>query len=235
MSTFFGISSDSVSTLFSSLGTSSNSRTGSTSSSILADYAAIKNGSYYKLVKSYYAEVDAKEGVSSKTDTAKELTRMKEHSDDLSEAADVLLDKSSKSLFKEEPESRDEVLKAVNAFVEAYNTTVEDSEDANETAILTAASSMVKTAQANSGLLASVGINIDGKNHMSVDEEIFNKAEWTDIKSLFHGNGSFAYAIKTKASYLSISAKNAASNIKTYNANGYQTDFDYSSVLDDKI
>lgn len=235
MSTYFGISSDSVSTLFSGLGTTRNSTTSGSSSSILADYAAIKNGSYYKLVKAYYSEIDEKEGVSSKTDTAKELTRMKENADDLSKAADVLLEKGSKSLFKEEPESREEVLKAVNAFVEAYNSTVEASEEANETSILTAASSMVKTVQANSGLLGSIGINVDGENHMSVDEDLFNKAQWSDIKSLFHGNGSFAYAVKAKASYLSISAKNAASNSTTYNANGYQTDFDYSSVIDDMV
>ena len=58
MSTINGFDSNSVSTLFSSLGTSTNNSNNSSSAGLLGinllDYASIKNGSYGKLMKSYY-------------------------------------------------------------------------------------------------------------------------------------------------------------------------------------
>lgn len=55
MSTFFGINSSAVSTLFSS---ASSAKSGTTD--ILSDYYSIRNGSYKKLLNAYYSIDDNK-------------------------------------------------------------------------------------------------------------------------------------------------------------------------------
>ena len=59
----------------------------------LSDYAAIKNGSYGKLLKAYYAKQDA-EKLSGKGDTSQKLTLMKTSTDSLKKSADALNDSS---------------------------------------------------------------------------------------------------------------------------------------------
>ena len=60
---------------------------------MLSDYAAIKNGSYGKLMKAYYAKQDA-EKLSGKGDTSQKLTLMKTSADSLKKSADALNDSS---------------------------------------------------------------------------------------------------------------------------------------------
>ena len=94
MSTFYGISSDSVSTLFSSLG-GGNSATGN----ILSTYAQIRNGSYLKLAKAYYAKEETSKDKTNKNDKlsrlnaeqkAKELTEIKSNADNVIKSASEL-------------------------------------------------------------------------------------------------------------------------------------------------
>ena len=61
-------------------GTSDSSSVGNTN--MLSDYAAIKNGSYGKLMKAYYAKQDA-EKLSGKGDTSQKLILMKTSADSL--------------------------------------------------------------------------------------------------------------------------------------------------------
>ena len=72
-------------------GTSDSSSVGNTN--MLSDYAAIKNGSYGKLMKAYYAKQDA-EKLSGKGDTSQKLTLMKTSADSLKKSADALNDAS---------------------------------------------------------------------------------------------------------------------------------------------
>ena len=68
-------------------GTSNSSSLGSTN--ILSDYASIKNGSYGKLLKAYYAKQDAEKTVGT-GDTSQKLTLMKTSADSLKKSADAL-------------------------------------------------------------------------------------------------------------------------------------------------
>ena len=97
-----GLSDSSISSLLNSLGSGNNS----SGSFDFANYAAIKNGSYGKLVKSYYAEQNktsdtktassnAKSKTSTKTDSNKNtdttgLTQMKKDADKLRASAEAL-------------------------------------------------------------------------------------------------------------------------------------------------
>lgn len=68
-------------------GTSNSSSLGGTN--ILSDYASIKNGSYGKLLKAYYAKQDA-EKTAGMGDTSQKLTLMKTSADSLKKLADAL-------------------------------------------------------------------------------------------------------------------------------------------------
>ena len=52
------------------------------------------------------------------------------------------------------------------------------------------------------------------------------------VKSLFNGNGSYGYNLKASASYMSLSAKNAANKGTTYSSTGGYNTKDFSSMLD---
>lgn len=83
----------------------------------LSDYASIKNGSYGKLMKAYYAKdssstsktstakntgdktVNSKKSISTSADTAKTLSDIEKSADSLKESADALLAKGNKSVF----------------------------------------------------------------------------------------------------------------------------------------
>lgn len=59
------------------------------SGNLLSDYASIKNGSYGKLLKAYYAKQDA-ENASMSGDSAQKLTLMRLSADSLKKSADAL-------------------------------------------------------------------------------------------------------------------------------------------------
>ena len=78
---------------------------------MLSDYAAIKNGSYGKLMKAYYAKQDA-EKLSGKGDTSQKLTLMKTSADSLTKSADALNDSSlweKKKIKKKDEKTGEEI------------------------------------------------------------------------------------------------------------------------------
>ena len=110
---------------------------------MLSDYAAIKNGSYGKLMKAYYAKQDA-EKLSGKGDTSQKLTLMKTSADSLKKSADALNDSSlwEKKKIKKKDEKTgeeievedydwDKITKAVKSFVEDYNDVVKEAGESN--------------------------------------------------------------------------------------------------------
>ncbi|MDD3417776.1 MAG: hypothetical protein PHY47_27940, partial [Lachnospiraceae bacterium] len=128
------------------LGTSSgNEVTGGIS---LSDYASIKNGSYGKLLKAYYAKQDAEKG-SGTGDTKQRLTVMKSNADALKKSAEALnsddLWEKKKITKKDETtgvetESEDydwdAITKAVKSFVDDYNSVVEEAGKSNTKNVL---------------------------------------------------------------------------------------------------
>ena len=117
-------------------GTSDSSSVGNTN--MLSDYAAIKNGSYGKLMKAYYAKQDA-EKLSGKGDTSQKLTLMKTSADSLKKSADALNDASlweKKKIKKKDEKTGEEtevedydwdaITKKVKSFIDDYNDVVKE-------------------------------------------------------------------------------------------------------------
>lgn len=223
--------------LFSSLNTSSTGSAGNLN--FLSDYAAIKNGSYGKLMKAYYAETGSDDAVKklakasnsvSKDDT-ETLTKVKAATDDLKESADKLLTKGSKSVWAED--DMEKIYSAVNDLVKDYNSVLDTMDKTNSTSILSRAKSMVNNTAVNEKLLAKVGLTINEDNSLAIDKKAFLEADKTTVKNLFSGNGSFAYRLSASASMMNYAAEKEADKAATYTVTGaYGNTFSAGSVFD---
>lgn len=209
MSAINGFDSNSMNSLFSSMGASGTSS--SASSGLyginLSDYASIKNGSYGKLMKSYYAldedkDVKDKKSKNDTDDTDATIRSIKTASDDLKDSAAALY--SSKSLFAKNANGEydmEAIYEKAKAFVEDYNALVGSVGSAETDSIAKAGASFVNNTSNNVDMLSKIGISVSGADFsLSIDKEKFMKANISDVKSMLSGVGSFAYQVGSKAS-----------------------------------
>lgn len=254
MATISSYDSSSISTLFSSL--NSRNRTssflGGTNDLLginYSDYATIKSGSYYKLMKAYYS-IDNADGdnavnniVNKNTSTAKDsaskLSSIEDAADKVNTAADELMVKGSKSLFEKKTVTDESgktteqydtgaIYKAVKKFANSYNELVEDASESNTSNISRAAKNLVNLTKANEKLLSQVGITVDEDNRLKIDEETFKKADMSKVKSLFNTTGSYGYQASAQASMIHYYAESEASKSNTYGSTGKYT-YNYST------
>lgn len=230
--------------LFSGLASSSKNSYGGTMSSFLVDYASIKNGSYGKLMKAYYNETgsDAVKKLASstnkttvsKTDKAA-LTKVQSTTDALKESADVMLEKGSKSVFAlKDITTTDEngvetttkgydvdaIYKAVNDFVNNYNSVINAVNDSENENLVNKATSLANSTYSNINLLNKIGITMNDDSTLSIDKDTFVKADMNTAKTLFNGNGSYGYRASAQASLINFAADRAASQNSTYTVSG---------------
>jgi len=237
MSSVNGVTSSiDYSTLLGSTSTSS----GSSSSSLLTDWASIKNGSYGKLTKAYYSNQ-----TTTTKEEAKEITKsntlLKSNTDGAMSALSKL---GSASLYekvtKKDADGKettdydyDKIVSALKDFVSSYNSIVDSADDSDNKGILRNASGMTGITARNQNMLSKIGITVGENNKLTLDEETAKKATVTDIQSLFMGQGSYGSQIESRATGL-INYINAENNkLSTYTAGGsYDTSGTIGSIYD---
>ena len=231
MSSISSWDSDSITTLFSSLNTSS------TTGVSLADYASIRNGSYSKLMKAYYANTDNEYigSIASSADSSATLAKVQSSAGELSSAVNTLTASGSSSVFKQDDEGNydtDKIYEAVKDFADSYNNVIKAADSSDTSSITNNTISMISTSSVNAKLLASVGISIDSDYRLSVDEDTFKKADMSTVKSLFNGTGSYAYQVGMKASVINSSAQIEAAKANTYTGTGsYSSTYDVGTLF----
>jgi len=225
--------SNSIGNLFSSLGTNTTGSTNTYSGNLginLADYASIKNGSYSKLMKSYYEmdeKKDAKETNSKNDtdDTDATIKSIKGATKELKESAQALY--GSKGLFEKDVNGEydmEAIYEKVNAFVEDYNSMIESVGSAETESIANAGANVVNATTNNMKMLAKLGISVSGSDFtLSIDKEDFMESNISDIKSMFSGVGSFAYQVGAKASRIYSMVEDKVSGIGTYSTSKSDT------------
>ncbi|MBP3339956.1 MAG: hypothetical protein J6L69_11200 [Lachnospiraceae bacterium] len=240
---FGGVTTDSVGTLFSSLG-SKNSTT-----SMLSDYYSIKNGSYKKLLTAYYAMDDDKSDKTASTDksdtlskllnknkstsTAKDssevLVGIEEAANGLKEAANTLLDKKkTDSVY-----NTDNLYNNVKAFVDSYNGVIDAAKDTNTNSISKNLDSMINQTNVNKKMLANIGIEIGEDNKLSVNKDKLASADVETVKSMLGSVGSYGYRVSASASMINFNAQYEASRANTYTANGtYSNNYSTGGLYD---
>lgn len=241
-----GIIMTNISLVNSSLFSSNNSSISSSSnntglSSLLGDYAAIKNGSYKMLVKKYYA-INKSESV--EDSETKSLASTRQDADSLEKTINELKSMGTDSLFKEtevknengsvtKQYDMDAIYKKVSEFVSGYNDLLDSSSDVDNTSVLKSTLRMVSATKSNTNLLSKVGITIGSDNKLAIDETKFKSATMSDVKSLFQGSSSYVADIADKASSISSIAKKAslASN-SLYNSSGSYSNLTTGTLFD---
>lgn len=232
--------SSSISTLFSSLGNSAGSDLLGINYS---DYACIKNGSYGKLMRSYYAlnsdstsskssSVSKASSTSTSKDTTKTLAAIEEDAQSLTDSAKALYSRTDNKVFSKDSKGNydtDLIYDKVSDFVEDYNSLVSSSAKSSSGSIGNAVSVMTSLTGSKSDTLEKVGITYNSKTGtLSIDEESFKSADMDQVKSLFNGTGSYAYAVATQSSMVDSYAQAEAAKSNTYGSSGKYT-YNYNS------
>lgn len=211
-------------------GATQNVYTGNAFSSFnLSDYASIKNGSYGKLLKSYYTNQDT-DKMSSGKDNVHKATLLKTGADALKKSAETLSDDSlweKKKITKKDKKTGEtletedydwvSITKAVKSFIENYNDVVEKAGESSSKDVLRNAVWLTGITESNEKVLSKVGITIGKGNKMELDEEILKKADIGTLKTLFTGYNSFVDKVSTKAKSISNAAARSSG---TYKSNG---------------
>lgn len=191
----------------------------------LGDYAAIQNGTYYKLAKANYAKQATDEKSEKAVDSKVSLSSMKSSGDELKAAAEKLSNRSlwQKKTIKSKDEATGEIIEkedydraainsAIQDYVKAYNDMIENAGNAETKSVLRTATTMIGDTASVSKLLDRIGIKIGSDNKLSIDEDKLKDASIGELKTLFEGAGSYADKVAGRASSISRSAKEATDN-----------------------
>ena len=237
--------------LFQSMTTSRGNSLGNLN--FLSDYASIKNGSYGKLMKAYYAKDAAdktasegkdtetkKNSISTAADSAKTLSEIEKAADTMKESADSLLVKGSKSVFQKKNEKAtvseeydtDAIYKAVSGFVTDYNDLLSKTSAASSKNLQSKADTLAAVTSANAKLLSKVGITVNSDRSLSLDEEAFKKSDMGTVKNLFGTTGAYGYKVSAQASMIDYTAAKESTKSNTYTANGtYSNVYSAGNIL----
>lgn len=178
---------------------------GDAMSSLLTDYASIKNGSYGKMMKSYYAKVKEEDGTeaSSKNDPKNKAA----DSASASAARKFYETASAMNGLNYSADNMDELYDKVSAFVKDYNSLIKTASNSKSGTVKAQADALNDYTYQNYKLFAKIGITMNSDRTLSIDEETFRKVnEKTGstnvptMMTLFKGMGSFADKAADRAS-----------------------------------
>lgn len=209
--------------------------------SSLGDYGLMRSGSYTKLMKAYYNNL-TEANADTVTDSTSSLVLSKSDAKSLKVAADGLnnssFDKVTKTTKDEETGKEttttdydwDTLYKNASEFVKSYNAVIDSVSELSSSAVLKTAVRMVNQTASSSDLLKDIGIRINNDNTLSIDEEIFKKADVNKIKTLFKGQNSYASKVATKATAIYNMSANAALTQATGGSRIYTQAGNYSDI-----
>ena len=228
--------------LFSSMNSLSNSSNNLFNSINLSDYNSIKTGTYGKLLKAYYKKEETDtEDTSSKNNTtskventsAKELKEVQTEANELRDSAAVLMQKGSKSVFKDEDMKK--VYSAVSDFVEDFNTVFDKGTESGSKSVIRSSEGLVKLARDYEDELNQMGITIGKDNKLTIDKDTFMKTDVNKVKELFNGQNSFSYLTSVRAVSIANTAYSESNKSNLYTGNGNYAVPDTSELFNSVI
>lgn len=242
MAAISGYNSSSISALFAGLNSGNSSSSFGIGSIDLSTYNSIRTGTYKQLLKSYYAKNPVKD--SSKTDSGSTTTisSQKINATKTKDAASAVVDDAQdlkrvslwnkKSVKNEDGTTSDKydtdaIYKAVSSFVKDYNSLIEAAED---NSVLRTASNVVNNTKQNSALLKKLGITVDSKNKLSIDETKFKNADMAVAKSVFASTASYGQSVASSASSIYSSSAAQLSKLQTQNLYNSSGSYNYYSA-----
>ncbi len=214
---------------------------GSSSGSVnwLSDYASIKSGSYYKLMKAYYKGSDgtsaAAKSSGASTSIAQKLidekrsaqTAAKEKTESSSVKAynkvqstvGAAMD-SVKKLQSTDVTDEEATANAVSSFVKSYNEMKDAAAGAADASVSSRMDSISKLVKSNEKALNGLGISIGDDGGLKLSEDTLKAADKGQIGNLFGKDSSFTKGLTTSAQMMSGNAQYAASRELLYGSSG---------------
>ncbi len=225
------------SSLFSSIGSAAGN---AASSNWLGDYAMIKNGSYGKLMKAYYADAGSTGQSSSTSTTSKKsstsnvLDRILEEKKNpkvskeaqkanasltsglssLKTSVSTLQNANTYTDTVNGTSAADKVVSAMKAYVSDYNSVVtaaKDSTLANKTAYV---ANVMRTTAANADKLSEIGVTVNSNGTIELNEAKLKSADISKVQELFSPNDIMSYG-STVASRLQYAGAASSTNTST--------------------
>ncbi|MBD5465947.1 MAG: hypothetical protein HDR22_09060 [Lachnospiraceae bacterium] len=213
------------------------SSTGSASmSNLLADYTSIKNGSYGKLMKSYYGSMQKSStaSTSTKNSSGNMLERILEEkknpkvSKDVQEANEKLVTglstmKTSVSALQNDAtytdtkngqSAADKVVSAVKAYVSDYNNVVNAAKGSTLTSKTAYVANMMSSTAKNADKLSEIGITIDSRGTLEINEAKLKAADISKVQELFSAKDIMSYGSMI-ASRIQFAGTTSATNTTT--------------------
>ena len=194
----------------------------------LSDYASIKNGTYKKVLKAYYKEMDFQKSSSTNQhvvtdrnssstvnkpdfsiDNTKkeEIIGLQDFVNKLKNSTNRLLNKGSTSVFHNS--DREALYKEVSGFVSNFNAMVEKGSNSSFDTISRISKRMLDTVKDNETALSEIGISLKGGS-LAIDKDTFMKADVGQVKSLFNESNSFADFVSKRTQIIEESVANVA-------------------------
>lgn len=177
---------------------------GDSASTLLSDYASIKNGSYGKMMKSYYAKVKEEEDASSGTGVSKKETVDSASASAAKKFYDVA---SSMGSLNFSEDNMDELYDKISDYVKNYNNLITTASKSDNAAVKAQADALNDYTYQNYKLFSRIGITMNSDRTLSIDEDTFKKVDSrthvsniATVRSLFQGYGSVADKAADKAS-----------------------------------
>ena len=186
----------------------------------LSDYASIKNGSYYNLMKRYYAA----DTEVSKTDL-ETYKKTQEISADKAATLCSGINDLMDTAFTEE--NKDTVIKNIKTFVNNYNDMLDNALNSDSRSVAQKGSWLKNMTDEFSSVLGKAGITIATDGKLSVDEESLKKADMTSLQNTFGTNVTgFSNKVLYKAEQIYSLAKTYGSSATAYTSSGtYQRNY----------
>ena len=215
-----------ITSLFGGVSTNNNTNTFS-----LADYASIRNGSYGKLLKSYYNKQDEEKNTAKTEENNKQLVSVKSEADELKKTMSELMNKKLYEKNEKGEYDWDKITEAVKKFVDDYNDIIDKVGSSDDKSVLRNGVWMTGATRANDDLLADLGITVGGDNKLTFKAEDLKEAHMSTIKHMFTGANSFAADILSRASKISNVVEQSAG--KTGSA--YTSSGDYEKLFSEGL
>ena len=217
--------------LFSGLGGDSSSAAGN---SFLADYASIKNGSYGKLMKAYYGNINSSSTTASgkKANTGNVLDQILEAKKNptvskkaqeansnltsgissLINSVSALQNENTYKTLEDGKSAADKVVSAIKNYVSQYNDVVKAAKDSTLTSATSHVASMMKSSQANAGKLAEIGISINRDGTLQLNEGKLKETDISKVQELFSKEDILSYGstVKARLGFASASASSGS-------------------------
>ena len=237
--------------MFSSLGAS---KTGG-SSNLLGDYAAIKNGSYKKLLNAYYDKQEAEENgtAGNSEEVDKRVTLLAQDAKEMKSAADALRTTGKNSLFKPKTVTTtdeatgvatetqeydyDAIYDAAEKFIETFNSMLDSAASISNKTTTKKMALTDNMLRKNAGLLEDIGITVEPSGKLTVNKDKFMKADINDLKTVFNGSGSIADRLSKRAGDIYATAEKILSvSGETYNrSGGLNTTVKTGTIVDEEL